>query len=306
MAPEDSGDPLQRVVRVAAISFASRFNRPGENAARMADFAAQAAGAGADWAVFPEVALQGFHGDRELMRDTAEPTDGPLMGALLAAARQHQITLSVGMALRVGERVHNAQVHLGPDGVLGYAAKVHMAGEEAATFDAGHDWPVVDLGFCRVGTLICFDAEFPEAARSLALDGAEVLLMSFATGRCDSCGRPQDPLVWPDQVLTWAPSRAYDNRTFVVATNHAGDIRDEDGVAGSSWIEPGAVHRWPGYAFALDPGGALLAESGREDNREHMLLAELDCERMGFWRQGSGNFLAERRPETYTRLARPW
>ena len=295
---------MLRSVRVAAIAFASRFDRPRENAARMVDFAARAAARGADWVVFPEIALQGYHTDGELMRAAAEPLDGPILRPLLVAARQHQITLSVGMALRCGDRVLNAQVHLGPNGVLGYAAKVHLGGEEAAMFDAGQRWPVVDLGFCRVGTLVCFDAEFPEAARSLALDGADVLLMSFATGRCDSCGRPQDPLAWPDQVLTWAPSRAYDNRTFVVATNHAGDIPDEDGIAGSSWIEPGALHRWPGYAFALDPGGQLVAESGRRDNREHMLLAELDPERLEFWRVGCGNFLLERRPETYTRLAR--
>jgi len=179
---------------------------------------------------------------------------------------------------------------------------VHLCGIELEMFDPGEDWPVVDLGFARVGTVICYDAELPEAARCLALGGADVIIMSFATGRCDSCGRPQDPLAWPDQAQRWAPARAYENRVFVVGVNHAGNVIDEDRIAGASWVEAGALHRWPGYSFAVSPSGELIDGSARDHNDERMLVVDLDPATLAHWRVAVGDFLKARRPETYGRL----
>lgn len=287
------------------ISFAAEFGDTQRNLDRMVPLIEEAAELGAKLVCLPEIALQGYHTDLPKMRREAEAIDGPSCSRLIEEAQRHDLVVSVGMALREGERVFNAQVFLGPKGPLGYAPKIHLTGEEAEMFDAGDHWPVIDLGFAKVGTIICFDAEFPEAARCLALQGADVILMSFATGRCDSCGRPQDPLQWPDQVLTWAPARAYENRVFILAVNHSGDIVDDQSVCGASWIEAGATHRWPGYSFAVGPDGVVLAESDRDHNRERILCVDLEPDLISNWREAAGDFLHWRRPETYGELTSP-
>ncbi|MCH2210687.1 MAG: hypothetical protein MK110_05260 [Fuerstiella sp.] len=281
---------------------ASRFGRPEENLQRIVHWSETAAEQQANIVCFPEICLQGYHTDRSLMQRQAEPLDGPSCQRLVDVAARSGLVISVGMAVRQEHKVFNAQVFLGADGPLGFAAKVHVCGEEAQMFHAGSGWPVVDLGFARVGTAICYDAEFPEAARCLALNGAEIVLMSFATGRCDSCGRSQDPQEWPAQVARWASARAYENRVFVLGVNHAGNVADDDRIAGASWVEPGAMHRWPGYSFAIDPGGEWISESARDHNHERLLMVDLDPQVLAQWRAGSGDFLHARRPETYTQL----
>ena len=93
-------------------------------------------------------------------------------------------------------------------------------------------FPVVDLGFARVGSVVCYDAEFPESSRELALGGADVIFMCFATGRMDSTGRrAASPADWSTDVQRYAPGIAYSNRVFVVGCNHAGNIVDDLGVA---------------------------------------------------------------------------
>ena len=292
-------------LRAALVSFSSQFGQPGENLQRIVDWVKLAADEKANLVCFPEVALQGYFTDTRLMHEQAEDFDGPSCQRLTEVAASTGVVISLGMALRVDRQVFNAQVFVGPDGVLGYAPKVHLGEEgegEHLCFNAGEHWPVIDIGLAKVGTLICWDAEFPEAARCLALDGAEVLLMSFATGRCDSCGRPQSPDKWASQVLAWAPARAYDNRVFALGVNHAGDVTDEQGLEQADWVGPDRVHRWPGYSFAVDPAGQLMAESARDHNRERILIVDLDPAVREHWRSGSGDFLAVRRPQTFGRL----
>ena len=177
-------------VKVACASIASEFAQTERNLAVMLEMIEEAAAERARFVCFPEVSLQGYHTQHKRMRLEAQTIDGPACRELIKAAKRNSLVVSVGMALRVDDRVFNAQVYLDSDGPLGYSTKVHVCGEEKQLFDPGNEWPVIDLGFFKIGTLICFDAEFPEAARCLALGGADIILMSFATGRCDSCGRP--------------------------------------------------------------------------------------------------------------------
>ena len=71
------------------------------------------------------------------------------------------------------------------------------------------------------------------------------------------------------------------------------------------WVRDAeGIHHWPGYSFAIGPDGALLAESARDNNDERMLLVDLDPELREYWRAGSGDFLANRHPETYKQIVR--
>lgn len=292
-----------RNARISAVAFKSAFGATEQNLARMIEFVEKAASEKADLVCFPEIAIQGYFSDAEAMRQQAQTLDGPVCLQLTAAAKQNKITITTGLVLRKDEKLFNAQIYVGPDGVIGYSTKNHAGpGGHDAGCDGGDTWPVFDLGFAKVGTLICYDAEFPEAARSLALDGAEIILMSFATGRCDSCGRAQPPQAWAEQVLQWAPAKAYENRVFVVGFNHAGDVLDDNGIAAASWLEPGSPHRWPGYCFAISPDGQVIAATSNENNDEKMLIVDLQAQTLDHWRQGGGNFLKYRRPELYDRL----
>ncbi len=293
---------MKQPIKVACASIASAFAQTDRNLANMLEMIDEAAASGAKLVCFPEVSLQGYFTDKERLACEAQTVDGPACHAFIEAAKRHDLVVSVGMALREGDAVYNAQVYLDATGPLGRSAKVHLCGPETNLFDPGNDWPVIDLGFAKVGTVICFDAEFPEAARCLALNGADIIIMSFATGRCDSCGRPQDPLRWPDQVMAWAPARAFENRTFVVAVNHAGDVADEENICGADWVAPGQVHRWPGFSFVVGPSGKVIGESTRQHNRQRLLITQLNPDDLNHWRKGAGDFIKFRRPSTYHRL----
>lgn len=231
-----------------------------------------------------------------------------------AAAAEYGVAISFGLALRLDDgRVLNSVTHIDAAGeLLGDAAcsgKVHLCvGPEREMFDepaAAECWPVVDLGFARVGTAICRDAKFPEATRALALGGADVLFLCFATGRNDSTNRAMaSPADWAVEVGRYAPAAAYCNRCFVVSCNQAGDVVDRLGLAAmphaSPPVPPGATHRWPGFCFALGPDGATLSESSRESNAPSICYAELAPPLLARWREGAADLLKFRRPETYT------
>jgi predicted amidohydrolase len=86
---------------------------------------------------------------------------------------------------------------------------------------------------------------------------------------------------------------------FLVAVNHAGDIADPRGIAGSDCARPDGTHRWPGSSFVIAPDGALLAESDPSHNRQRMLVADLTAAR---FETRHRDHLEERRPQTYGAL----
>ncbi|HLQ44446.1 MAG TPA: carbon-nitrogen hydrolase family protein [Planctomycetaceae bacterium] len=69
---------------------------------------------------------------------------------------------------------------MGPHGYLGKQRKLHMSRDEVMFYKGGRDMPVFDIGKCRLGSIICYDNQFPEPARILALRGADILLMPHA------------------------------------------------------------------------------------------------------------------------------
>jgi predicted amidohydrolase len=317
------GTRPDRPLRVAAVACRSEFGNVPRNLDVILRWVESAAAQGADLVCFPEVALQGYCSLPGVIRDLAEAAEGPSCRALTRAAAQWGVTVSLGMSLRDGARVYNSQVFVGPAGFLGAQHKVHLGGIDRA-YDPGHAWEVYPVGGWLVGATICFDSEFPEAARILALRGAHLVVMSFATGRRSSLNEPARPEEWKGELMAWAPARAYDNRIYVVGVNHAGDVRDERGLAVANpegnpaveeWAPPGTVHRWPGYCFALSPRGVLCAESEQAGRDESMLLVDLDPEVFEKarspievkWPSGTvaGHFLKVRRTDTFGGLLSP-
>jgi predicted amidohydrolase len=273
------------LLRVAAVSPRIEFGRPEANLATILAWIDQAWQQNADLVCFPEVSLQGYCTIRKLVHDLAESVDGPSVQEIHRRAASLDVVVSVGMSLRDGEHVFNSQVFIGPDGVLGVQRKVHLCVEDEA-YEPGGTWDSVAVKHWKIGTNICFDSEFPEPARVLAVKGIDILLMSFACGRLNT-PHTADAGTWVDKVFRYAPSRAYDNQIFVVGFNHAGRVPDPDGYAATQPDYPaGTTHLWPGYCFALGPDGDLLAESDRFRHESNMLVVDLDPERICRARQG--------------------
>jgi predicted amidohydrolase len=154
---------------------------------------------------------------------------------------------------------------------IGKYRKIHlfsMAGEDNY-FKCGQQKIVVNTGLGKLGVIICYDLRFPELTRSVALNGAEILLV---------------PAQWPKaRVKHWrtlAIARAIENQLFVVACNRTGRDKKEE---------------YPGHSLIIDPWGEVLAEGGEE---EGFIVAEIDLDRVKSVRQTMRCF-DDRKPEVY-------
>lgn len=138
----------------------------------------EASDAGCKLVVFPELSVTTHYGEESVVR-YAETMDGDIAGAMRAAARKHSITIGYGFCESAHGAYYNSHALVGPQGVVGVQRKVHASKDEYFCFRMGRSLEVFDLGFCKVGTLICYDSQFCEAWRVLALKGAEVILLHF-------------------------------------------------------------------------------------------------------------------------------
>ncbi|HEX6113991.1 MAG TPA: carbon-nitrogen hydrolase family protein [Geminicoccaceae bacterium] len=242
------------------------------NLATIRRVAARAAAEGAGLVVFPELFTTGYKLGARL-RELAEPLSGPSVDAIGAAAAQAGLAILTGFCEREGERLFNSAVLVGRDGsVLTMHRKCHLFGEaELELFTPGDALAVVELERLRVGILICYDVEFPEAVRALALAGAELVAVPTA-------------LMAPYDLVarTLVPARAAENQVFVAYANRTGSEGD------LAYI---------GQSCIVGPDGADLARAGRDE--ESLLIADLDPTAITDARAGYC-YLDERRPELYT------
>jgi predicted amidohydrolase len=132
---------------------------------------------GADLIVTTETINQvvNFSDPRYRQVELAERLDGPLMARFCAFARQHRVHVVAGLLTRREESLYNSAVLFDCGGrIAGVFDKVHLpVGEVGVT--AGSTYPVFETDFGRIGMLVCWDMQFPEAARALALAGAELI-----------------------------------------------------------------------------------------------------------------------------------
>jgi predicted amidohydrolase len=158
--------------------------RPGDVAANVAMIAAAAEKArrqNADILVAPELATTGY-GAGDAIRDLAEPADGPQVAAIARIATENRIAVVAGFPERAGDRIYNSAALAAPDGRRAVYRKCHLYGAyERALFVPGNAAPALfKLGGLNLGMLICYDVEFPEAVRRLALAGADAVLVPTA------------------------------------------------------------------------------------------------------------------------------
>ena len=201
--------------------------------------------------VFPETHLMGFP-TAETVAHTAEPLDGPTVSAVLAAARERNIAVVIGMAENDNGRFYNTTLLITPEGIALKYRKTHLWASDRGVFEAGDRYATCEWHGVRVGLLICYDIEFPESARALAQLGAELLIVTNGN---------MDPYAPTHRTAIMA--RAQENQAFALMVNRveAGD----DGLM------------FAGGSALVDPLGTLLFEAGREEGQ---FSVELDFDRL--------------------------
>ena len=207
---------------------------------------------GADLLLLPELFATGYNiGD--LIRDRAEPADGPTAKRIAELAGQSGVAIHYGYAERDGERVFNSAQCIGPTGkVIGHHRKLVIPpGFETDIFTAGTGCTLFTCRGVRIATLICYDAEFAETVRHVAALGAQLVLVPTALG---------DQWAWVAQTMI--PTRAYENGVFLAYANSAGQ---ENGLS------------FLGQSFVGAPDGAELARAGPDAG---IIFADLDLRRV--------------------------
>ena len=204
-----------REVTVATVQMRPKLGETEENLVKMSDLVAKIAGKQkVDLIVFPELITSGYEcGVR--FTDLAQRVPGPTVNLLAQRAQEFGVHIAFGLPTKekVESILFNSLVFIGPDGeLIGEYRKVHLKGEERMAFRAGYRYLVFECQFGMVGLLTGYDMAFPEAARSLALEGAELLVV------CANWEKPHR-----DEWRTYVLARAYENALFVAAANRVGD-----------------------------------------------------------------------------------
>jgi predicted amidohydrolase len=258
----------------------------------------KAAAKGAKLVLLPELGLTGHAGHKSMVGQAEPVPGGTCVQSLAETARQLGIFICAGIAEDDLGVHYNTQFIVGPGGFVGKQRKIHPSRDEYFFFRGGTDLPVLDLGLARVGIIICFDNEFPEVSRCLAVKGAEVLLCPHAgrsgawvADRRARAKRVRQAKDLPRRILS---VRAYDNGVYVAYCNMAGRA----GVKGVR-----ANHL--GGCLAIDPAGKCIAESRSRDVRDEMVLADLKARRVAARRRDPNFTLRVRKPHVFGALVEP-
>jgi predicted amidohydrolase len=234
--------------------------------------AAEAAAQGAGLLIFPEMFLTGYN-IGEAVVTLAEPADGPSAAAVAKISREAGTAILYGYPERSGDRIFNSArlVNSAGNAIANYR-KTHLYGsEENRVFQRGDSLLVAELDGLKVGILICYDIEFPEAVRALALAGAELIAVPTA-------------LIQPFDIVarTLVSARAFENQVYVA---YAGMCGREGGLG------------YCGLSCIVGPDGQDLARAG---TGPALLFADIDPAAISRGRQ-SNPYLSDRHPELYSK-----
>jgi predicted amidohydrolase len=233
----------------AACQFDCQLGDPAANLATIARLLHAAADRGANLIVFPEMALAGYgFADRAACAPFAESIPGPATAFVAELCRQRQAHAVFGLIERAGDKLFNAAAVVGPGGLVGSYRKVHLPCVGADWFLDPGDRPfeVFDLVGLRIGVNICFDGSFPESIRSLALLGADAVVL---------------PTNWSLQAHRMATLvtrvRALENHVDFVACNRVGV------EAGFTYLGQSSITSFTGdfLAFADTADEAIITAS---------------------------------------------
>jgi predicted amidohydrolase len=259
-------------VKIAIWQTAASLRDP-DGAARLGARAAEAAAAGATVLVVPECFTSGYHIPD--MASVAQPADGSWATTVSDVAREVGIAIAYGSPEATDDGVLNVARLVDASGnLLTEVVKTHLYGDiDRSMFVPGRSLaPIVEFDGLKVGMLICYDVEFPETVRSLALAGADVVLVPTA-------------LMAPEESIAKVvvPTRALENQVVLAYANRVGREQELTYV---------------GLSCVVGPDGADLARAGDGDE---LVLADVDPATLAIAR-AAYNQLRDRRPDLYGSL----
>jgi predicted amidohydrolase len=272
-------------LRMAAV--AAEFGRDLEEDFAIAERLIKEAGEqGVRLLALPEACLGGYllSLDDDSALDEGPPAlalDGPEIRRLAALARELTVVAGYCEAAEDG-RQYNSVVCVTGDGVLGNHRKVHQPLSEDASYASGDRFHAFDTPVGRIGMMICYDKAFPESARALALDGAEIgVCVSAWPGARTNASADLEKDRWKRRFDLFDRARALENQIVWLSANQSGTF--------------GSL-RFVGSAKVVDPGGEILADTGVTAG---IAVAELDVAQALETARRSMGHLRDRRPETY-------
>lgn len=241
-----------REITVATVQMKPELGNPENNLVKMSDYISTIASQQkVDLIVFPELITSGYELGVQFT-ELAQRVPGPAVNLMAQRAADVGVYIAWGMATkeRVESILYNSALLVGPEGeLLGQYHKVHLRGEERMAFREGFKLPVIDTGeIGKIGMMIGWDLAFPEVARAMTLDGAEVI-----------CCLANWESSYIDEWKTYVRSRAFENAVFMAAANRVGNDVTMD---------------FGGESMIIGPRGKLHAylDSGEQEMRKQLEL----------------------------------
>jgi predicted amidohydrolase len=249
---------------------------------------------------FPELYVEGYTMTPEVAHRLAEPADGPSMARVGEIAEEHSIGIICPYAEKEGradgDRYYDSIAFFGPDGtMLHNYRKTHLFGlAERDNYSFGYTdgdadpFKVSDINGIGIGILNCYEAEFFELTRILALTGAKLVVIPTAADFYYNLSDGTRTVVpYPDITRNLIPAHAYENNCFVSYCNRAGT----ETVGPGTW-------RYRGNSIIVGPHGDIMVAARNEDT-----LLVGDCIPGDYGpTHPEGNYLRNRRPELYGKL----
>ncbi len=262
--------------KIGFYQFAPQFGAVSKNLSKVI---AALDGVDADIIVLPELPFTGYYfQDRNELATLAEdPATSTTLAALIELCRKNSFHLATGFAEKAGDKIFNSALLINSEGIVQTYRKLHLFNTEAEYFDAGDiSLQVSNIDGIQVGLMVCYDWAFPEVARALALQGADLI-----------CHPSNLVLPWCQQAML---TRCMENGIFAVTANRTGpDIR------------PRGTVNFTGQSQIAGPKGAVLHQASSED--EVLFMANID---LAPARDKNvtplSHLLKDRRPEFYSRL----
>lgn len=261
---------------VGYFQFSPEFGNRDSNLEKVLD---ALSGVVADLIVLPELAFTGyFFEDRKELGNLAEdPSNSPTVNTLSKFCKNNNLNIVTGFAECEGNNIYNSALLIGPSGLISTYRKLHLFNTEKEYFDPGNT-PLTSLRVngANIGLMICYDWVFPEVARSLAIQGVDII-----------CHPSNLVLSYCQKTMI---SRCIENGVFAVTANRTG-----------TEIRPRGELTFTGQSQIVNTKGDVLASSDLDS--DDLVIHEIDLRSAKEKLITENNHLLnDRRPEYYDAL----